>query len=133
MLAYSIFAMFLREAVVNLDPKSIAINLESKWKRIRDKSITVYCAVTENIETYQCCKLYVHTAFFVFGTLHLFQLLPVIWYLCRLSHFIHWSDGTTRIIKLTNWRPIWRSGGNTRLLRKRSRVRFPHCANICVH
>jgi hypothetical protein len=31
------------------------------------------------------------------------------------------------------WRPIWRSGRNTRLLRKRSRVRFPHSANICVH
>jgi hypothetical protein len=30
-------------------------------------------------------------------------------------------------------RPMWRSGGNTRLLRKRSRVRFPHSANICVH
>jgi hypothetical protein len=29
--------------------------------------------------------------------------------------------------------PIWRSGGNTRLLRKTSRVRFPHSANICVH
>jgi hypothetical protein len=26
-----------------------------------------------------------------------------------------------------------RSGGNTPLLRKRSRVRFPHSANICVH
>jgi hypothetical protein len=32
-----------------------------------------------------------------------------------------------------SWRPIWRSGWNTRLLRKRSRVRFPHSANICVH
>jgi hypothetical protein len=30
-------------------------------------------------------------------------------------------------------RPMWRSGGNTRLLRKRSRVQFPHSANICVH
>jgi hypothetical protein len=28
---------------------------------------------------------------------------------------------------------MWRSGGNTRLLRKRSRVRFLHSANICVH
>jgi hypothetical protein len=28
---------------------------------------------------------------------------------------------------------MWRSGGNTRLLRKRLRVRFPHSANICVH
>jgi hypothetical protein len=28
---------------------------------------------------------------------------------------------------------MWRSGGNTRLLRKRSRVRFPHSAIICVH
>jgi hypothetical protein len=28
---------------------------------------------------------------------------------------------------------MWRSGENTRLLRKRSRVRFPHSANICVH
>jgi hypothetical protein len=28
---------------------------------------------------------------------------------------------------------MWRSGGNTRLLRKRSQVRFPHSANICVH
>jgi hypothetical protein len=28
---------------------------------------------------------------------------------------------------------MWRSGGNTRLLRKRSRVRFPHSENICVH
>jgi hypothetical protein len=32
-----------------------------------------------------------------------------------------------------NWRPTKRSGGNTHLLRKRSRVRFPHNANICVH
>jgi hypothetical protein len=31
------------------------------------------------------------------------------------------------------WQPIWRSGRNTRLLRKRLRVRFPHSANICVH
>jgi hypothetical protein len=30
-------------------------------------------------------------------------------------------------------RPMWRSGRNTRLLRKRSRVRFPHSTNICVH
>jgi hypothetical protein len=30
-------------------------------------------------------------------------------------------------------RPIWRSDRNTRLLRKRSLVRFPHNANICVH
>jgi hypothetical protein len=30
-------------------------------------------------------------------------------------------------------RPIWRSGVNTRLLRKRSLVRFPHSANIWVH
>jgi hypothetical protein len=30
-------------------------------------------------------------------------------------------------------RPRWRSGVNTRRLRKRSRVRFPHSANICVH
>jgi hypothetical protein len=30
-------------------------------------------------------------------------------------------------------RLIWRRGENTRLLRKKSRVRFPHCANICVH
>jgi hypothetical protein len=28
---------------------------------------------------------------------------------------------------------MWRIGRNTRLLRKRSRVRFPHSANICVH
>jgi hypothetical protein len=28
---------------------------------------------------------------------------------------------------------MWRSGGYTRLLRKRSRVRFLHSANICVH
>jgi hypothetical protein len=28
---------------------------------------------------------------------------------------------------------MWRCGGNTRLLRQRSRVRFPHSANICVH
>jgi hypothetical protein len=28
---------------------------------------------------------------------------------------------------------MWRSGVNTRLLRQRSRVRFPHSANICVH
>jgi hypothetical protein len=28
---------------------------------------------------------------------------------------------------------MWGGGGNTRLLRKRSLVRFPHCANICVH
>jgi hypothetical protein len=34
---------------------------------------------------------------------------------------------------ICRWRPIWRSGGNTRLLRKRSRVWFPHSANICVH
>jgi hypothetical protein len=27
--------------------------------------------------------------------------------------------------------PFWRIGGNT--LRKRSRVRFPHSANICVY
>jgi hypothetical protein len=27
----------------------------------------------------------------------------------------------------------WRSCRNTRLLCKRSRVRFPHSANICVH
>jgi hypothetical protein len=26
---------------------------------------------------------------------------------------------------------MWRSGGNTRLLHKRSRVRFLHSANIC--
>jgi hypothetical protein len=26
----------------------------------------------------------------------------------------------------------WRSGGNTRLLRKRSRVRFPHSAIVCM-
>jgi hypothetical protein len=32
-----------------------------------------------------------------------------------------------------HWRPIWRSGGNTRLLRKRSRVRFPHNSNISVY
>jgi hypothetical protein len=30
-------------------------------------------------------------------------------------------------------RPMWPSGVNTRLLRQRSRVRFPHSANICVH
>jgi hypothetical protein len=30
-------------------------------------------------------------------------------------------------------RPIWLSGGNTRLLHKGSRVRFPHSATICVH
>jgi hypothetical protein len=30
-------------------------------------------------------------------------------------------------------RLMWRSGGNTRLLRKRLRVRFPHSENICVH
>jgi hypothetical protein len=35
--------------------------------------------------------------------------------------------------KYNIWRPMWRSGGNTRLLRKRSRVRFPHSANNCVH
>jgi hypothetical protein len=28
---------------------------------------------------------------------------------------------------------MWRSGGNTRLLRKRSSVRFPHSVSICVH
>jgi hypothetical protein len=28
---------------------------------------------------------------------------------------------------------MWRRGGYTRLLRKRSRVRLPHSANICVH
>jgi hypothetical protein len=28
--------------------------------------------------------------------------------------------------------PIWRSGRNTRLLRKRSRVRIPHSTNICM-
>jgi hypothetical protein len=28
---------------------------------------------------------------------------------------------------------MWCGGGNTRILRKRSRVRFPHSANICVH
>jgi hypothetical protein len=33
----------------------------------------------------------------------------------------------------SSWRPMWRSGENTRLLRKRSRVWFPHSANICVH
>jgi hypothetical protein len=27
----------------------------------------------------------------------------------------------------------WRNGLNTRLLRKRSRVRLPHSTNICVH
>jgi hypothetical protein len=31
-----------------------------------------------------------------------------------------------------NSRLMWRSGGNTRLLRKGSCVRFPHSANICV-
>jgi hypothetical protein len=30
-------------------------------------------------------------------------------------------------------RPMWRSSGNTPILRKRSRVRLTHCANICVH
>jgi hypothetical protein len=28
---------------------------------------------------------------------------------------------------------MWDSGGNTRLLRKWLRVRFPHSANNCVH
>jgi hypothetical protein len=27
---------------------------------------------------------------------------------------------------------MWRSGGNTHLLRRRSQVRFPHSANFCV-
>jgi hypothetical protein len=30
-------------------------------------------------------------------------------------------------------KPICHSGGNTHLLHKRSRVQFPHSANICVH
>jgi hypothetical protein len=34
-----------------------------------------------------------------------------------------------KIKRTTNWR----NGPNTRLLRKRSRVRFPHSTNVCVH
>jgi hypothetical protein len=42
------------------------------------------------------------------------------------------ETATFRAIINTNRRPMWLSGGNTRLIRKRSRVRF-NSANICVH
>jgi hypothetical protein len=52
----------------------------------------------------------------------------------ELEQTVHDGKTTvTMILVYIGWRPIWRhSGGNTRLLRKRSRVRF-HSANICVH
>jgi hypothetical protein len=33
---------------------------------------------------------------------------------------------------MTIWRPMWRSGVNTRLLRQRSRVRFPQGKHLCA-
>jgi hypothetical protein len=50
--------------------------------------------------------------------------------LLRIKKY-HWNYYVQYSMNI--WRPTWRSGGNTRLLRKRSRVRFPHGANICVH
>jgi hypothetical protein len=38
-----------------------------------------------------------------------------------------------RIHILFNATTDWRNGLNSRLLRKRSRIRFPHSTNICVH
>jgi hypothetical protein len=41
--------------------------------------------------------------------------------------------GYTRVMYGYTQTTDWRNGPNTRLLRKRSRVRFTHSTNICVH
>jgi hypothetical protein len=43
------------------------------------------------------------------------------------------SSGDINRLMMMYWRPIWRSGLYTRLLRKRLRVRFPYTTNIYVH
>jgi hypothetical protein len=59
-----------------------------------------------------------------------------------INYLTLWAPRTYISVKFYNFlsafkvcqrQPMWRSGENTRLLRQRLRIRFPHSANICVH
>jgi hypothetical protein len=81
-----------------------------------------------------CCWLYIEKIFVTYPhTTH--ALSSKVWQRHLRSQILKcWYESVSLLYYACyiHRRLMWRSSGNTRLLRKRSRVRFPHNANICV-